>query len=1196
MAPAAKPSSSSKSQLKLARDALDARDTAGALALCKAVLSSDRSNYNAYVLTGLALSRSGEARRASQAYERAISLRPDAPVAYRGLADALSDEEGAAERLRRARALVQLADRADVMGARAEACVLYYELVVGGGGGEARDEAVAAWKGLETAPDRFASVEVGIVGMMVGEKYLFEEGVLCEALDVLEVKAGGGDSDADVRAQRVVVQRVRLRAERGDLGMRKCADVLMALGEGEEFLAMVEEDFWRKGGVLEFGAEPVAEYARRVLDGGTKANDAVRAHAVVAASGALVNEARAEEALKSVLASLAGAMEDAGRKAGRPIASSNFAALIQAISAPWQALVLCRLYYELGEMKKCRATAVRGVHLCGELGGRRALTSAFHLIRALSLAADGSDEKAMKEFELSLNIFSSLAKANAPRSGFADWIERACVRGMLKLGVAMSDGESAVKRACSSGLEHVAVMGEIEEAFGVQLDESSLSTMKALVKRVTGFHEAQLKDGPVQMSFEQALFGDSLTGCAKENSAIANLRLAQTYCRIYGDGPANPAALAGLDHAKDALITSANLVGTMADPYAVLGWIFEVQARQHDDVQVSSTRKLFIRAIRCYRKCVLLDMAHPLASRRLVRLLQNLEDSDDFGGSSATAVARDVTKKSPRCSWAWNVLAWSNLISAQYSDASIAFQSALKSSAKSELGFSSFCLGLVSVSAPRCAEDSDAMVRIDSWRGLATAYKALGKFAPACSCLETALKLVAESGSEQEELEKVVVSEIAALMTLQKKPKEAIDICRPYLEGMGIAAGFMPKSGERLWAKDSLAQSCHCSEEDVVGAASLSFRMAEAFMALADAQWIEGWYRRAFATRQAGSSLFAASHKFSSLVPRSFSPAAGLKRIGDALSYTASSSPSALSRLVPLTVIRGTLEDAEEAFLRALDFTVEEAFRDGCGEDLGSTLAKLSSLDGDVDKAEQAVRFLSDRTWSRKSQIGERGGSALAFALGVRANSSEDQLGKSCMIAAKNLLARTIAESKAGDDELLTSALRLTELHFESKDVQAAADSALTALRLDATDWRSWFATGLARECDGNALYWPSNILKSTVDAYAEADRIGGGGPAVVTRLCRSLERNVDSSDKKDLANVASDAAMAVATAVRAGLSPSETCLNVVRNNAKCVFDANSDAADVDVDGTGASVHRLFHMYPFVPKIQQQFESLAGEY
>lgn len=1186
MAPTSKPSSSSKSQLKLARDALDAGDTAVALTLCKTVLASDRLNYNAYVLTGLALSRSGNALRASQAYERAIALRPDAPVAYRGLADALKDEEGEAERLRRARALVQLADRAELEGAKAEGCVLYYEVVVGGSV-VGRDEAVKAWKGLTRAPDGFGSVEVGVVGMMAGEKDLFEVGVLCEALDVLEGKPGGGESDADVRAQRVVVERVRLRAERGDLGIRKCAEVLMALGEGEEFLAMAEEDFWRKGGVLEFGAEPVTEYARRVLNGVTKANDAVRAHAVVAVSGALVNEARAEEALKSVLGSLTGAPEDGG-KAGRS-ASSNFTAQTQMISAPWQALVLCRLYYELGEMKKCRATAVRGVHLCGELGGRRALTSAFHLIRALSLAADGSDGKAMKEFELSLVLFSSSFKAGALSSSFGDWIERACVRGMLKLGVAMSDGESAVKRACSSRLEHVAVMGAIEEAFRNQLDDSSLSTMKALASQATAFHEAQLKDGPAEMLFEQALFGNSLVGSARENSAIASLRLAQTHCMIYGDRPDTPTALAGLDHAKNALIASANLVGTMADPYAVLGWIFEVQARQRGDEQVSA-RSLFIRAIRCYRKCVLLDMAHPLASRRLVRLLQYLEDSDDFGGSSATAVACDVTKKNPRCSWAWNVLAWSNLVSANYSDASIAFQSALKSSAKSEVGFSSFCLGLVSVSDPLCAEDADAMVRIDSWRGLAMAYKALGKFAPACSCLETALNLVAEFGIKQEKLEKVVVSEIAALMTLQNKPNEAIDICRPYLAGMGIVVGSLQKSGESLWAEDSLAQSWHCSEEDAVGAASLSFRMAEAFMALADGQWIEGWYRRAFATRQAGSSLFAASHKFSSLVARSISPAAGLKQIGDALSDTASPSPSALSRLVSRTVIEQTLADAVEAFSQALPDTSKQAFCDVCSEDLGSTLAKQSSFDGDVDKAERAVRILSN-----ESNIGGRGGSALAFALSVRAK-CDDQLGKSCMVAAKNLLARTIAESKAGGDELLASALHLTELHFESNDVQAAAESALTALRMDATDWRSWFATGLARECDGNALRWPSNILKSTVDAYAEADRIGGGGPAVVTRLCRSLERSVENSDEKDLANVASDAAMAVATAVRAGQSFSDTCLNVVRRNAKCVLDANSDAADVGVDGTGTSVLRLFHMYPFVPKIQQQVEALGGEY
>eukprot|EP00124_Ichthyophonus_hoferi_P002996 Ihof_evm2s233 gene=Ihof_evmTU2s233 len=78
--------SSVKSELKAAREALKEKDYKGTLKHCKAVITLDKKNYNAYVFVGAAAEGLENPSQAEQAYRKAIDIEPNQPLAFQGLA------------------------------------------------------------------------------------------------------------------------------------------------------------------------------------------------------------------------------------------------------------------------------------------------------------------------------------------------------------------------------------------------------------------------------------------------------------------------------------------------------------------------------------------------------------------------------------------------------------------------------------------------------------------------------------------------------------------------------------------------------------------------------------------------------------------------------------------------------------------------------------------------------------------------------------------------------------------------------------------------------------------------------------------------------------------------------------------------------------------------------------------------------
>ncbi|KAF5838215.1 hypothetical protein DUNSADRAFT_3264 [Dunaliella salina] len=79
--------SSVRSQLKLAKGALDKKDYNAALAGCKGVLKEDPGSYEALVIVGKAAFGLHEYKQAEAAYQRASGLDPNRPLAWQGLAE-----------------------------------------------------------------------------------------------------------------------------------------------------------------------------------------------------------------------------------------------------------------------------------------------------------------------------------------------------------------------------------------------------------------------------------------------------------------------------------------------------------------------------------------------------------------------------------------------------------------------------------------------------------------------------------------------------------------------------------------------------------------------------------------------------------------------------------------------------------------------------------------------------------------------------------------------------------------------------------------------------------------------------------------------------------------------------------------------------------------------------------------------------
>lgn len=1193
-------SSSAKLQLMKAKEELDAGDADAALALCKKVLAADRSNYNAYILVGVACARKADLPRAVQAYDRAIALKPAAPVAHKGLIDALrgvaDTAPDAALPLRRARAHAALAplSPAHARGARAAAAETLYTLA-------ARDaelvpEAIAAWRALREdvrgeggeagelphGATRVESVVAVLAAIGAGccrveeeltgadpagpiegsgsvrDPSLFEGGDLGDALDYLEgLEAPLGPHETDARAQELVVFRICARVRSGKLLLERAGHLLRALKEDEAYLALVEEDSSllppTGTGQLYVQFPDLLDRASSVLESDVRPREAPRATAIKAAS---MLYASASPSLQ-VAADLIDASSEhtraaaakrlrASGKLGGPGSTNPATSIAASLSTPTECLVRGRIHLMAGENKQCIAATQRGLALCTALGRRDRMKTVLRLLKAHALMADRQYGIADTELSQAFAWATEMSEGAVHESTL--FMQRAVVRGRIRSAEMksfpdqhsfMSSLQDILTVAAKSKCPEMVAIAKVEKLWTDALEGSvALEEMEALVTELNSLEESQRgsqessSSASSLQSWEMTVLGDVLVGTLRGTVALATMRLAQM---ILLKSEGSDSSL--LQRAQDLLMQSAGFMGSRPGPFALLGWIFEMKAFS-EGTAVEVRTKLSARAMRCYRKSCNIDPAHILASRRLCRLLTGVavdssEDSDEL-----SKVAEAVTEKNSRSRWAWNVLGWVRLERGLVPEAALAFQNSLKGESSNTRSTLSACFGTEPGANTPSARDIDSLVDADSWRGLSCAYKLQGKLASAASCLDAAIDLLTapvSSGPSQSrdshEANAVFEVEKADLLTSLEKSSEAIELLHMNL----------------LPAGSALASVDHLTTVQLAGALSA----ARAYLAQADERWSEGWFHKATALRrQAAAHLGACIDKGLASVP-GVSPSIVYKLLGEALYAAASARPRKLAAILPQAEIARDLAASRTAYEHAIDHDGESDVSALGRIDLAMNLAKQAELKQDSGLAREAIQLITNASHCSSSNS-----SQLAKALHILGDIEDSHEFRD---AARHLLIHAFQQERS-DCKRLESALDIVEMSVARRDAEMASKYALSALRIDATDWKAWFATGLARETDGNVAGWTAKKMQSTIDAYSEAERLGGGGPIVAEKISGSLERQVASlvqsrsagaADAKSIAEIGNLAAASLAAAARSGASPSEMCRAATREAAR---------------------------------------------
>jgi tetratricopeptide (TPR) repeat protein len=1186
--------SSTKILLKQAREVLDAGDLDGALSLCRRVLTVDHTSYQAYLLVGVAATRKGETNRAVQAYERAIALKPEVPLAHKGLIDALSvnaDTEDKSLLLRRSRAHAQLASLSPPHAAKSRAEAASAFRVLAAVDSALVPEAIEAWRALQS--DELTSIQDGATHVASavaaiaasgaglhcgGEDYAifcntplsayeaYESGPLCDALDSLEaMKSPIGMFPLDRSAHALLVDRLFRRVRSGAHTFEQAVDVLRSLQDLEAILCLIEDD--------------------SCVSAAPDDDDFVRA---IAAEASTSRPSDAPQIPRSTAALAMAKFLDQAQNCGLPqsdVAVSVLDAMLQAqvsiispslaVLAPLQSVVIARLQLAASEYKRCIATAEKGMAICIDLGNRVRVHSVLQLIAASAYYADGKFDSALTSFESGLNRIEGLAQ------GIGDARRVLCGENSRDIVLAFQRGmvlscAATGRRDCLTEISTESfLLATMEALWSAALrQEYDIMGMEDLVSKACESATLAASKSSCGVSaltsWEFKVLGEPILGHPNETAAIACMRLAQMIMATSGY------LCASQQRAKTLLMQAATLLGSLPGPYALLGWVFELEAQGlQDHGQISRHAVMVTRATRCYRKCVKLDASHPLAARRLACILAR--DGDE---NAAVTVALGAASKNPRCKWAWNLLGWSRLRRHAISESESAFQSALRDST----GVDTFAVDAVMGTSVGVR---DYMIDVDSLRGLSFVYRRQRRLVPSCSCLESAIDLLASNMCSGKKLSPevyetldvrrlVLLHDICAVKTQLGKSAEAIADLLPYATSHIADSKNLPPFSS-AWPDCMSRAGYH------VGDPVTYICIGESFLALANDAWESGWFYRATALRaQAASWLSTGASRALQLSPHLL-PSSAYKRVGDALCSAITQDPCGLAMIVPEERVFGMVECALSMHARARHY--KPWMSDG-GKDLGCSLLLESLLKGKQVTARMAVEILLDA-------------GADFVCLSAAFLIAENLQGCQVSTIARDMMVHVLCKSgTSGEEELVINAFLASST--PGIDAESRMSHAIIALRHDPSDWRAWVALACIRETNGVSGRWTERIaIKATMNAWAEAERLGGG-PGVILRLAESLQRQVfnDSSCTGDEATVEQDvvidAASANALSCRSGNMKSALCSDVV---AKSLQSRANRAIDDVITGRPGQAERVqllslstcLHVFPWNTRLLRAF-------
>lgn len=1069
---------SNKKVLKQARTALDAGDTEKALDFCNQVIENDDQNFHAFIFAGVAYSRKKDPDNANRSYERAVALRPDLPLAWKGIIDLAKQSPPDATDVKRRLRIVEAHQRiAELVPEKKNTSLLAVadgldRLAHDTGDGDHVDRAVCAWEQVEelnvptdeninehivlllriTLPkphisdlnssggEKNSKSEKGVTLNEAGSNNAHVERMRANALvgGRLDAALNHCEQSANPVIVSLLAERCQYKARKGLADPLETVEYLKKLGCVEEALALFEED--------KFASLPSSlqwDIASGTAGSHTTQTTALHPHQsrVCVLLGSRENDTNTAQALAGVDSTAAGK---------RSVAQNLTVALVWAI-----------LYIKAGEYFEAIAVAKDGINMCKfvyyERTYKRMEASLFLLI--------GHAYKNVQKYAEAVDGFSQSISKDSKDSHYSHCglIETY----LLSAGRRSNEYQCAVVDAANQGI----LLGVVEKAWTAALrrESNSLEQMRAAVETCVA-HATQVPETNLSEKWSTELI-QRVLGIDKgsqRHAADAACRLGQLLL-----------ARDALDEAKASFMGAASLSPGYAIPFFFLGYVFECLAYYQGGKQglkkTTYHDKLIIRAMRCYNKGLMHQAYHALGSRRLARLHASLGDKD-----AAVAVARAAVKVNLLATWAWNLIGWSQFGRHMSDEACRSFQSALRSTKASlacqlteESLFGTY-LGPKSRNDDERSsiflEDTENNVAIDSWRGLALCYRDIGRFKSSLSGIEQALSLCENSSSKSSRTRQksLLALDRANCLVCLGRPLEALSILR---------------------------------EQHEVGPLScrVNYLMGDAYLHHAEELWRAGTYRQATEYRELSSKSFSRSAECligssaetkgqdvdGCRIERERFACFSLKHAGDAAFTAATYRPDLLSRVVGTKRCKKNMEAARRLYKRAKDLRgIDTNSRVIC--DIASSL--LLSGNASAEDCSGVVESLLDSGASLTAIVSGlaplRYKNAILFLL---LHASEPKYGSLFSAAAK---------------------AALTQVLVEDGELGDASRWAKDALESDTSSFQGWLGIGRIREL--NALMETetgtrSCKLSAAAAAYKEAVLLGGGLEAC-DGVARSLE------------------------------------------------------------------------------------------
>ena len=1104
-----------KQLLKQARAALDAKDYKKAMSLARDVLRADIHNYHAHIFIGVGANALDDPTHALESYEKAIESKPESPLAYKGIIEVLNKREDIPER--------------DLLLARAYV-------------GLGKNSSQHAAESLPRAADllqRLSANDAALRNECVGILRI------CKSLDGI---SRSQSEDFSFRIAHLFAHDLLASEKRPDLSMLETDPLSTILDECEEYMngpaalkkrasiydlvstraflrCIADKDFHTNQLFLRNANafEKLLELAETDIGSALPNQDVIRFafrdfHITPSAKKSETRRSRyilaAEIFCRSFNLELASA-----------VAGLDFVAETKhgtdkqplPMTSCTQSVVFSYLHIERQEFKRAIISAKEGLKIAelhDHFSSQRAI---FYLLSGLAFCGDRKFKESIRDFEKAKKIGNEQELS---------WIVKAAHFGITDAAV---KGHGRRSRQASTAAEEAAaapdgIFGILECIWSDALSgDIDLYRMKQMTDRAVNAANAS-ENRHKDVRWEYSLMEPVFIMSPQEIAAKGLTRQAQMIVHE------NNADESSLRKAQQLHLKAARLFRESADPLAHLGFIFEtISNRNNDD-------RMALRAMRCYERAIDTDAAHPLASRRLVRMMLSRNMN-----SEAALIARQASETNPTARWAHNVLGWYRLSRGLNGEASVAFRNALRGKPKISARAEEILFG---TNVGHTESDNSLIIDVDSWRGMCASYRAEGKIGPALSCLENALSLIkqppllyitgtkADLSNIQSSTEMLLMAEQSVILAAQKRPK--------------IACEMSTLLNNKLTP------------------VTTNYNLSEAHIYLAAHEWLQGAYANATELREKAGKLAETAVQNQQKVAPQINLECSLKRVGDTWMEVVTEHPDALAELISSHRIHVALKKALELYTKAMHFAPwksKERY-----QDVAAALSRMGTFKKDPTLCRLAVELLVGS---------DSDPAALAVAFLCYAQVRDDINSGKIAEGVARRVARS-PHSKPYEVDLSAAIVSV----MDQNNAHQYADSAVDAVRKDPMDWRGWYAVALVRESDARQSKWSKDATHSCEEAYREADRLGAGPAAVRGRVrcfveLLSQEFNPESVTRE----LYLQACACSATAARAGMPEPEVCRMVIdkySSVATSSVDAAFEAAGVDRDRDPQSVVHYF--------------------